>query len=162
MSGEEPAIAYGMLDRRVGYILRRAQIAVFQDFFRAVEAFDISPAQYSVLTVIEHNPGLSQTGVADALGIKKTNFVAMIKGLEARGFVLRQPSMHDRRAFALHLSPGGETLIASLHLASTDHEARIRAAIGEDAYAALFTPLRQIAQLARHPEPGAGGGRSRD
>ena len=162
MSGEEPAIAYGTLDTRIGYILRRAQIAVFQDFFHTVGAFEISPAQYSVLTVIEHNPGLIQTRVAEALGIKKTNFVAMIKELEARGLALRQPSLHDKRSFALHLSPGGRALMASLHAASAEHEAHVRASIGEEAYRTLFAPLRQVAQLGRRPDMVSGGGKGGD
>jgi DNA-binding MarR family transcriptional regulator len=72
-------------------VLRRAQLAVFQDFFMAFAPFDIRPAQYSVLTVIERNPGLTQSQVAEALGIKRTNFVGMLDALEARGLTERRP-----------------------------------------------------------------------
>lgn len=139
------AIAYGALDRRMGYALRRAQLAVFNDFFRTVATFEISAAEYSVLTIIENNPGLTQTQVADALGIKKTNFVALIKRLEDRGLVSRQSLPHDRRSFALHLTPAGDALIAKLHAASDAHEARIRALVGEARYQALFEPLHALA-----------------
>ena len=47
---------------------------------RAFAPFDIRPAQFSVLTVIERNPGLTQSQVAEALGIKRTNFVGMLDG----------------------------------------------------------------------------------
>jgi DNA-binding MarR family transcriptional regulator len=104
-SGPDAAgIAYGALDERAGYWLRRAQIAVFQDFFRAFRSFDIRPAQYSTLTIIERNPGLTQTQVADALGIKKANFVSMIKELEARGLARRQPVKGDKRSYGLYLT----------------------------------------------------------
>ena len=66
-------------------MLRRAQLIVFQDFFAAFAPFDIRPAQFSVLTVIERNPGLTQSQVAAALGIKRTNFVGMLDELEKRG-----------------------------------------------------------------------------
>ncbi|MCA1952473.1 MAG: MarR family transcriptional regulator [Hyphomicrobiales bacterium] len=148
-AAEESVVAYGALERRIGYALRRAQIAVFQDFYRAVAAHAISPAQYSVLTIMENNPGLSQTQVADALGIKKTNFVAMIKELEARGLALRTPMPHDRRSFALSLSAAGAALVARLHADSEAHEARIRRAIGEEAYGALFPALRGIVRALR-------------
>ncbi|MEN3384710.1 MAG: hypothetical protein V7608_4754, partial [Hyphomicrobiales bacterium] len=62
-------IDLGPLPELIGYVLRRAQLVVFQDFFSAFAPFDISPAQFSVLTVIERNPGLTQTQVAAALGI---------------------------------------------------------------------------------------------
>ncbi len=104
---ERAAIDYGPLNRRLGYVLRRAQIAVFRDFFAEFEAFDIRPGQYSILTVIESNPGLKQSAVSEALGIKRANFVAMIDELERRGLVRRDAAPNDRRSHALVLTPGG-------------------------------------------------------
>jgi DNA-binding MarR family transcriptional regulator len=146
-----PAVDYGELNERIGYLLRRAQLAVFSDFFQTFSDFGISPAQYSILTVIGRNPGLSQTEVADALGIKKTNFVAVIKDLEKRGPVLRTAMPMDKRSFALTLTPSGTTLLGKLHRAAQDHENRIRAAFGADLYAALMQPLYRLTR----PERGA-------
>ncbi len=101
-------IDYGPLDRRLGYVLRRAQMAVFRDFFSAFEAFDIRPAQYSILTVIECNPGLKQSEVSEALGIQRTNFVAMVDELQRRGLVRRDPAPNDRRSYALVLTETGQ------------------------------------------------------
>ena len=42
----------GPLAELIGYALRRAQLAVFQDFNRANEAEIIRPVQYSVLKVL--------------------------------------------------------------------------------------------------------------
>ena len=63
----------GPLRDSIGYALRRAQVAVFPNFYEAFAELEIRRAQYSVLTIIELNPGVSQTQAADALGIKKTN-----------------------------------------------------------------------------------------
>src|SRR5690348_16351341 len=57
----------GQLPGLIGYVLRRAQLAVFQDFFAAFAPHNIRPAQFSVLTVIDRNPGLTQSQVAGAL-----------------------------------------------------------------------------------------------
>lgn len=148
----EPAggagINYGQLDRRLGYAVRRAQIAIFQDFFATFAQLKIRPAQYSILTVIENNPGLTQTQVAAALGIKKTNFVAMIDTLEKRELVTRRPVPADRRSYALFLTPAGTALMPKLHGLAEQHEQRIIALTGEAAYAALAEPIRAIARLA--------------
>lgn len=145
---DDPApIRYGQLDDRLGYVLRRAQIAVFQDFYRAVAAFDISPAQYSALTLIEHNPGLTQTRIAEAIGIKKANFVALIKALEGRGLVNRHPVPGDRRAVALRLSEAGVRLMPDLHAASQDHEEAILTAVGSRGREDLARGLGKIARL---------------
>jgi DNA-binding MarR family transcriptional regulator len=140
-------LAFGMLEKRIGYALRRAQLAVFQDFYQAVAEYDISTAQYSVLTIIENNPGLSQTQVADALGIKKANFVALIRTLETRKLVERRMTPNDKRSYALHLTGSGQKLITLLHQASEDHEARIRSAVGECTYRELFEPLARISRI---------------
>jgi DNA-binding MarR family transcriptional regulator len=142
-----PAVDYGELNERIGYLLRRAQLAVFSDFFQTFSDFGISPAQYSILTVIGRNPGLSQTEVADALGIKKTNFVAVIKELEKRGTVLRTAMPMDKRSFALTLTPSGRSLLGKLHGAALEHENRIRSAFGADLYAALMDPLYRLTKL---------------
>jgi DNA-binding MarR family transcriptional regulator len=152
-----PAVDYGELNERIGYLLRRAQLAVFNDFFQTFSDFGISPAQYSILTVIARNPGLSQTEVADALGIKKTNFVAMIKELEKRGLVLRTAMPTDKRSFALTLSLSGASHLAKLHGAAQEHESRVRASFGADHYAALMDPLSRLSRLERRGQPGTGG-----
>ena len=90
MNAARPDIDLGPLPELIGYVLRRAQLVVFQDFFAAFAPFDIRPAQFSVLTVIERNPGLTQSQVAEALGIKRTNFVGMLDELEKRGLAERR------------------------------------------------------------------------
>lgn len=77
------------LDSQVGYMLRRAQLAVFADFVASQRGAAMRPGQFSILAVIGRNPGLSQTQVCNALGIKRANLVAAIDMLEAAGLVRR-------------------------------------------------------------------------
>jgi hypothetical protein len=69
----------------VGYKLRRAQLSTFQDFIEAFAKLKVRPAEFSVLAMIARSPGLKQTEIAEALGIKRANFVALMDGLERRG-----------------------------------------------------------------------------
>jgi len=144
---EGAGVDYGPLDQRLGYLLRRAQIAVFKDFFTAFEAHDIRPGQYSILTVIECNPGLKQGEVSAALGIKRANFVAMIDLLERRKLVRRDPTPGDRRSYALMLTAKGSRLMAELHALAERHEQKIVEAIGPETYRSLAQPLKTIARL---------------
>ena len=144
---ERAGVDYGPLDGRIGYLLRRAQIAVFKDFFAAFEAYDIRPGQYSILTVIERNPGLKQGEVSAALGIKRANFVAMIDLLERRKLVRRDPTPGDRRSYALMLTEKGKSLMTELHALSERHEQTIVDAIGLETYRSLAPPLKAIARL---------------
>jgi len=139
-------IDLGPLPDLIGYVLRRAQLAVFQDFFAAFAPFDIRPAQFSVLTVIERNPGLTQSQVAEALGIKRTNFVGMLDALEARGLTERRPAARDKRSYALYLTAEGAGLMRRLKPVLKVHETRMIAKVGEDGRAALIALLREIAE----------------
>ena len=141
------SIDYGPLDRRLGYALRRAQIALFRNFFSAFESFDIRPGQYSILTIIECNPGLKQSEVSEALGIKRTNFVAMIDELERRGLVRRAPAPNDRRSHALMLTEAGKRLMPELHALSERRERRIVEALGADGQRRMFAWLKAIASM---------------
>jgi DNA-binding MarR family transcriptional regulator len=138
----------GPLPELIGYMLRRAQLAVFQDFARSYAKFGIRPAQYAVLTVIERNPGLKQKDVSEALGIKRANFVAMCDELEKLGLASRRQVITDRRSYALHLTRKGETLMRKLHAVNAEHEGRIVQLIGEDGRNRLIPLLTALAGLA--------------
>ena len=129
------SIDLGPLPELIGYVLRRAQLAVFQDFFAAFAPFDIRPAQFSVLTVIERNPGLTQSQVAEALGIKRTNFVGMLDELEKRGLAERRQA-GDKRFYALYLTADGAALMRKLRPVLKAHESRIVAKLGDAQFAA--------------------------
>jgi DNA-binding MarR family transcriptional regulator len=138
------SIDLGPLPELIGYVLRRAQLVVFQDFFAAFEPFDIRPAQFSVLTVIERNPGLTQSQVAEALGIKRTNFVGMLDALEARGLTERRQGERDKRSYALYLTAEGNALMRKLKPVLKAHESRMIAKIGEEGRDQLVALLHEI------------------
>jgi DNA-binding MarR family transcriptional regulator len=95
----------------VGYRLRRAQLAVFQRFLAEFAELDLRPAEYSVLVLIADNPGCTQSEIADVLGIKRANLVALVKGLEARGLTGRGFPPGDRRANALRITDAGRAFL---------------------------------------------------
>ncbi|MBZ0140382.1 MAG: MarR family transcriptional regulator [Pseudorhodoplanes sp.] len=138
------AIDISPLPDRIGYMLRRAQLAVFKNFVRCCAEFDIRPGQYAVLTVIENNPGLKQIDVSTALGIKRTNLVALIDLLEQRGFARREPVPADRRSYALHLTAKGKAFMSKLHARVDAHERQVRAALGEDAHDQLLPMMQRL------------------
>ena len=47
----------GELSELLGYALKRAQLKVFEDFLRCMASLQLTPAQFSVLVLIEKNPG---------------------------------------------------------------------------------------------------------
>jgi DNA-binding MarR family transcriptional regulator len=134
----------GELPLLSGYMLRRAQFAAFNDFLRYFEDLGVRPVQYAVLTVIDRNPGLKQSQVSEALGIKRANLVAILDALERRGLARREAVATDRRSYALRLTDKGSALMKELRARSEAHEKRLAGAIGEDGRQQLLKLLHGV------------------
>lgn len=141
----ESPVALGPVGNLLGYALRRAQLAVFADFAERMAEDDIRPAQYSVLKVLQLNPGLRQAQVSEALGIKRTNFVPLFDTLERRGLAERRKVEGDRRSFALYLTRAGTRLLTVLDEKIAAHEAKFVGRIGLANKDTLLGLLQRIA-----------------
>ena len=131
----------------VGYPLRRAQLAVFEDFNRRFAALKLSPAQYSALVVIGANPGRKQSEIAGALGIQRPNFVAMMDELERRRLAERLRTPSDRRSRALALTAAGAALVARARRVQAEQEKEVERLIGREGRERLLAALARLAEL---------------
>jgi len=137
------------LDKSVGYTLRRAQLSTFEMFSATMEPFDVRPSQFAVLVLIRSNPGLTQSSICSALGIQKTNFVALLDKLEDRGLTVRRKVGGDRRSSALHLTPAGETFVAEMEAAHDAMEKKLSKRLGPTQTRELLVMLHEFA-IKRH------------
>jgi len=133
------------LTHHLGYLVRRAQLWIFQDFVRTLADLDIRPAQYSVLTVIDANAGLTQMALANALGIERARLVHLLNGLEERRLVRRLASTNDRRSHALHLTAEGRRMLAEAKLKASEHEKNLAERVGPDNRKQLLSLLSVFA-----------------
>jgi len=131
----------------VGYTLRRAQAVVFADFSEALSDLKLRPVQYSVLLLVDQNPGTSQSSVSAALGIQKANIVAIIADLVDRRLVRRQRSPADGRSYSLDLSSAGKVLLSRASQLQSAHEAKLEAHIGASGRSRLLELLERLMHL---------------
>ena len=54
---QDTPIQLGELAGLLGYSLKRAQLKIFEDFLRCVAPLQLTPAQFSVLLLLDRNPG---------------------------------------------------------------------------------------------------------
>ena len=120
------ALEMGELSELLGYLIKRAQLRVFEDFLRCVASLQLTPAQFSVLLLLDKNPGRNQTEIANTLGILRPNFVAMLDGLESRGLCVRTRSASGR-SHVLTLTDKGRTgLVPAIHVLRSLHSCGAR------------------------------------
>lgn len=141
-------ISLGPLAGYVGFMLRRIQSSVFSEFIASLGELDLRPAQYTLLEVIDANPGLRQSDAATALGIQKANFVALVQELERRTLIERRRSTADRRCYSLHLQTRGRRLLEAARDRHDAQESRLGALLGPQDREQLLALLNRLADMS--------------
>ncbi|TAL17816.1 MAG: MarR family transcriptional regulator [Aquabacterium sp.] len=117
-----PGIDYGVLDKLVGYGIRRAQIAVNEIFIEALAPWNITPPRFSAMTIISLNRGLKLTQLAKVLGIARSGAVMLVDALEDMGYVERLDQPGDGRAWGLALTRKGQKDLVQITQAVIDQD----------------------------------------
>ncbi|MEY4757817.1 MAG: hypothetical protein RJA34_2715 [Pseudomonadota bacterium] len=99
------------LETLLGYNARRAALSIIGVFLERLAVYDLRPVDFSVLSLVTHNPGITSRQLCSALGILAPNMVGMLNALERRGLITRLPHPHDGRAMGLHLTEAGQTMM---------------------------------------------------
>jgi len=120
----DAALKPGMLPGLLGYRLRVAQQALFRDF--AATVAQLSPGRVGILLLIEANPGVTQSRLAQAVSLDRSTMVGVLHVLEGRGLVERRRG-EDRRTNGLWLTADGRSLVVKLKRRIQQHERRVAA-----------------------------------
>jgi DNA-binding MarR family transcriptional regulator len=79
------------------------------------EGCAITTEQWLVLKVIDANPGLSQTEVAEKSQKEKTNITRIIDLLEKSGRIERRKDETDRRFYRIHATDEGRKVLKTVN-----------------------------------------------
>ncbi len=143
--GESRAVrTHGILPSLVGYHLRLAQIDVFRDFGAALGEFQASPGRFGLLVLIRANPGLSQSRLAEAIGLDRSSLVPALNKLERERLVERRPAPDDGRANGIWLTHQGSRLLERMQQRVRAHETRLLRGFSADEKAQLIALLQRI------------------
>jgi len=140
-NGLTAPVSLAPLNGLAGYLIRQAQLWVFQDFNETLAPLDVRPVQFSILTLISENPGLSQMALSRVLGIVRSGLVPLLDSLESRGLLKRAASITDRRSHALHLTTEGKALLVRANALVQEHEERLRQKVGPSGHKQLLKVL---------------------
>lgn len=144
--GDTPEVDTSYLETLLGYNARRAALSVIAVFLRRMEPYDLRPVDFSVLSVIAHNPGVTSRQICAALDILPPNLVGMIKALQKRGLIVRKPHPTDRRAQGLHLSTTGQRLYREAQATATELEQKVADRLSPSELQTLISLLRRVYQ----------------
>jgi DNA-binding MarR family transcriptional regulator len=132
------------LETLVGYNTRRASLVIMGEFFTRMSAFDLRIVDFSVLSLITHNPGITSKQLCNTLGIQAPNLVSMITTLEKRVLIKRMPHPNDGRAMGLHLTEAGEQMMRSAEKVAAKLELDATAKLTPEERKTLMALLKKI------------------
>jgi len=119
------------LEGTIGYTIRRAQMAVFQDIYREFGDAGITLTQFSVMAVAADNPEVTQTELAEMLAVERPRIVPILNALEERGLAKRLVCEVDRRNRRIVLTADGAKFLRELRRRFARHEARLSQVLGD-------------------------------
>lgn len=134
------------LDGLLGYNARRAALAVIEVFLVRMAAYQLRPVDFSVLSLVVHNPGITSRQLCTALGILPPNLVNLVGTLEKRGLIERKPHPRDGRATGLHPTPAGQKLTRQAERTAAELERDVADRLTPGEQKTLLRLLRKVYQ----------------
>ncbi len=132
------------LETLLGYQLRRASNVMMADLGSRLQAIELRPVEASILTLIDANPGCTQSDLGRSLGIQRANMAPLMTGLTKAGLVDRVPL--GGRSQALRLTRTGTERVKTVHAIIDAHEARFLRLFAPELRDAALEVLKSIRQ----------------
>jgi len=110
------------LETLMGYNARRAALAIIEVFMERMSVYGLKVVDFSVLSLVAHNPGITSRQLCANLDILPPNLVGIIASMDRRGLIERRPHPSDGRAVGLHLTPSGLTMMKDAEQTAADLE----------------------------------------
>ena len=86
------------LETLLGCNTRRVSLKVIELFTHRMADYGLSPVDFSILSLITHNPGITSRQICAALNLLPPHLVGKINAMEKRKLLARLPHPDDGRA----------------------------------------------------------------
>jgi DNA-binding MarR family transcriptional regulator len=110
------------LETLLGYNARRVSLKVIELFTHRMAGYGLSPVDFSILSLITHNPGITSRQICAALNLLPPNLVGKINAMEKRKLLARLPHPDDGRAIGLYLTDAGQQMMVQAEKTATELE----------------------------------------
>ena len=141
-------VRHGVTEDYVGFQLQLAQAAAFRSFKRYTGISHLRPGWFTVLQLIDENPGITPVAISRASGRDKSTITPVLQDLSRDALIVRERNPADRRSFGLHLTEKGRVSLEHLAACAAEHDEAIVKIVGEDRDSLLNALRRIVADLA--------------
>ena len=136
-----------------GHLIRRAQQISTALFTEECGPFDLTAVQFAALSAIANHPGVDATRLSTLIAFDRSTLGNVLERLEAKGWVSRHPTPHDRRVKLLRCTPAGATLLHDVAPAVARVQARLLEPLAPHDRTAMLRLLRHLADTHNDVTP---------
>jgi len=97
-----------MKDKTIDYVLRTTWLAVNKMYNEEASKFDTTMATGFTLLSIDPVNGTASTALGPKMGMEATSLSRILKTMETRGLIKREPNPNDGRGVIIHLTEVGK------------------------------------------------------
>lgn len=134
----------GFLESLMGYNLRRASLALVSVFMKGMAQYELKIVEFSVLSLVESNPGITSRQLCKELDLLPPNMAVMIDSLVQRSYVQRRPHPSDGRATGIYLTAEAQELMTRAQPQLKADEEHAIAHLSEGEQKLLLELLRKL------------------
>jgi DNA-binding MarR family transcriptional regulator len=132
------------LESLLGYNARRASLTILSVVFERMASLGLRPVEFSMLSLIHHNPGVTSRRLSEALAIQPPNLVGKVANMLEKGWITRQVDSQDKRALVLSLTEEGQALIKKAEALVTELETAASVQLSLEERNALIGLLKKV------------------
>ena len=125
-----------------------AALSLFcKNYLELKKGLPIRPSEMGVLNIITGRPGPhTPVMVAQMLGVSKPMITALLTSLAEKGYITKEPSMDDKRAYYILPTETALALVESAKQEMDGHFSQMVDVMGQDNFEALV----RLAQMANN------------
>ena len=136
------------LSQSPSHLLRRCVQYANDLFSQEPGAADLTKQQFTVLSAVEQNEGMSQTDLVLITGIDRSTLAEMIRRMIEKGLLDRERTEADQRANAVRIATGGRKALRGARSASDRVERTLLASLSSADRAKFVRMLASVVTAA--------------
>jgi MarR family transcriptional regulator, lower aerobic nicotinate degradation pathway regulator len=135
------------LQQRPGFLVRRLHQIHVALFVEECAGENITPVQYSILSVLDHLGTAEQIVLSRAVGLDTTNVADVLARLERQRMVKRRVSPQDKRMKTVTLTETGRALLKRVDASAARAHERTLAALKPKVRARFMRDLAKLVEF---------------
>ena len=104
----------------------------------------LRPRQYAILTSVQINPDISQTGLVEQTGVDRSTLADIVRRLVKKGLLQRKRTRRDARMYAVRLTAKGKSALGSVRPIAAKVDQRILSVLRADQRGDFIEALGEI------------------